>query len=428
MQAEPGLSATERKHADRAKIDEKPEKTDKLLSREKKDTADDRPTPQTWPQYQAFYDICEALSTADTLDDLLQLLMEQLQAAISGAQRGAVLLPDEQEELLLKAHWPPGDHSVSKTCTNRAFSDREAFIWQAPEHRTPGDTHSSALYYRIKSAIYVPLLYVERAYGVIYVDNYDKRDAFSESDLTLLKAVARQAAMIIKDKHLQDNLQRQQALRSDLLRQFSPKVAEQMFEESARLQVGGERVDPVTVLITDVRGFTALSAKMEPGDVVRMLNEMFYAFVPIIFENDGVVDKYIGDSVLAVFGSPKRDNKQWIKAVRAAHQMQQAMHELGGGWKVRRLPVFEVGIGIHSGPVIHGFIGSAERMEYTVIGATVNRAARYCDGAGRGEVFISKAVYERVYGLIEVKPKTNKSKHPETEDDLIGYVVKKLKE
>ena len=186
-------------------------------------------------------------------------------------------------------------------------------------------------------------------------------------------------------------------------------------------------MDPVTILVSDVRSFTALSAEMEPDEVVRMLNEMFDAFVPIVFEHDGVVDKYVGDSVLAVFGSPEKDDDQCEKAVKAALEMQQAVRKLGEGRKVRRLPVFDVGISVHTGAVIHGFIGSTERLEYTVIGDTVNRASRYCDGAAAGEVVISQTVYERVYHLVNVAPKVIRSKHPEIEPDLKAFVVKGLK-
>jgi len=167
---------------------------------------------------------------------------------------------------------------------------------------------------------------------------------------------------------------------------------------------------------------------MQPDDVVRMLNEIFDAFVPIIFENDGIVDKYVGDSVLAVFGSPEKDENQCEKAVRTALEMQKAVRKLSEGRKVRRLLVFDVGISIHTGEVIHGFIGSSERLEYTVIGDTVNRASRYCAGAGPGEIIISQSVYERIYHLVKVKPKTNRTKHPDVEPDLHAYIVTGLKD
>jgi adenylate cyclase len=160
---------------------------------------------------------------------------------------------------------------------------------------------------------------------------------------------------------------------------------------------------------------------------MEMLNELFGLCSPIIFKYHGTIDKYIGDAILAVFGSPDPDpeGSQWENAVRAALDMQYAIHKLCQQWKQLQRPVFQVGIGIHTGPVLQGFIGSEERMEYTVIGDTVNRASRYCDGAGRGEIIISPAVYERLpRGLVEVSPKTIHTKHPDTEMALEAYVVK----
>jgi len=383
---------------------------------------------QSRRQLKAFNDLCQLLWAADTLDAMVPILVDHLQQAIPDAQRGAVLLPDERGELLLKAHWPPGDHSVSMTWIKRAYARKEPFIWSAPVESHPeSDTPHSAIYYSVQSAIYVPLLLGDQVLGVMYVDNHFIREAFFGADLELMRAIANQVAMFVRDRLLRKDIKHEEKLRSYLERQFSPKIAQRIFAKGSRLRIGGERIDPVTILVSDVRSFTSLSAKMEPDDVVRMLNEMFDAFVPIIFEHDGVVDKYIGDSVLAVFGSPEKDDDQCEKAVRAALEMQQAVHKLGEGRRVRRLPVFDVGISVHTGEVIHGFIGSAERMEYTVIGDTVNRASRYCDGAAAGEVIISKTVYERVYHLVNVQPKVIRTKHPEIEPDLKAFVVEGLK-
>ena len=383
---------------------------------------------QSRRQLTAFNDLCHMLSAADTLDCLVQILVKYLQKAIPNAQRGAVLLPDERGELLLKAHWPEGEHSISMTWIKRAYARCEPFIWSAAAaSHTGNDTPESAIYYSVQSAIYVPLLLGEQVLGVMYVDNYLTHEAFSGTDLELMRAIANQVAMFVRDYILRKDLKREEELRSHLSRQFSPKIAKRICAKDSRLRAGGERVDPVTILVSDVRSFTALSAEMEPDEVVRMLNEMFDAFVPIVFEYDGIVDKYVGDSVLAVFGSPEKDDDQCEKAVKAALEMQRAVRKLGEGRKVRRLPVFDVGISVHTGAVIHGFIGSTERLEYTVIGDTVNRASRHCDGAAAGEVVISQTVYERVYHLVNVQPKVIKTKHPEIEPDLKAFVVKGLK-
>jgi adenylate cyclase len=104
--------------------------------------------------------------------------------------------------------------------------------------------------------------------------------------------------------------------------------------------------------------------------------------------------------------------------------MQEAIQKLGEARAESGLPVCQVGIGIHTGAVLHGFIGPEEYMEYTVIGDPVNRASRYCDGAGPGEIIISRAVFERVADLVETTPKSIKPKHPDTESDLEAFVVK----
>jgi adenylate cyclase len=262
------------------------------------------------------------------------------------------------------------------------------------------------------------------------VDNTDPGSTFDEDDLRLLMAMASQAAMFVKNNTLQQDLRRQQVVRSNLLRQFSPQVAERlerMLKESGEWQLGGRRAEPVTVLVSDVRGFTSLTADMEPGDVVELLNELFRVCIPIIFKYNGTVDKYVGDAILAVFGSPEPDERQWDNAVRAALEMQQAIHIYQEKWHSHNRPVCQVGIGIHTGAVLHGFIGVAERMEYTIIGDAVNRAVRYCDGAERGEVVISPAVYEHVADLVEAAPRTIRTKHPESEPDMAAYVVHTLK-
>jgi adenylate cyclase len=245
----------------------------------------------------------------------------------------------------------------------------------------------------------------------------------------LLMAMAGQAAMFVKNHALQEDLRHQEVVRSNLMRQFSPQVAEHLqglLQKKSHLGLGGEHVEPVTILNADVRGFTALSSQMEPGNVMEMLNQLFGASIPIIFKYNGTVDKYIGDGFLAVFGSPDPDpeGKQWENAVRAALEIQSAVRKLGREWQSLNRPAYKIGIGIHTGPVLQGFIGSDEQMEYTVIGDTVNRASRYCDGAGPGEVVISPAVYKQVSNLVEITAKNIKPKHTATEGELEAYIVK----
>lgn len=376
-----------------------------------------------------FYELGNALGTMQAVEPLVKTVAEFLCEAIPGAQRGAILLCEEQG-LSVKACFPhPIKPAVSLNLARLAIEKQEAFTWRSGAPGVVGAPFESVIRYGTQAAMYAPLVWKEEVLGIVFVDNFETADAFQDDDLNLLMAMANQVAMFVKNYALQEDLRRQEVIRSNLLRQFSPKVAEHlefMLKERGDLGLGGKRAEPVTILISDVHGFTALSAQMEPNDVVEMLNELFSACIPIIFKYNGTVDKYVGDAILAVFGSPDPDEHQWESAVVAAMEMQQAIQKLAAKRLSRGLPAFQVGIGIHTGAVLHGFIGSQERIEYTVIGDTVNRTTRYCHGAGEGEVVISSAVYEHLQDLVQVTPKTIQSKHPGTEPDLEAYVVKGL--
>jgi adenylate cyclase len=282
---------------------------------------------------------------------------------------------------------------------------------------------ASHLEHHIESGMYAPLLWQDEVLGVVCVDNCEAGPTFESDDLQLLLAVAHYAAMAVAHHHLQEDLRRESGLRANLLRQFSPQVAERLLRHRGHLRLGGERSE-VTVLCSDVRGFTNLSQGMDPDDVVDMLNAYFARLIPVIFAHHGTVDKYVGDAILAVFGSPEPDAQHHENAVRAAVGMQAAMREVNAARTAQGLVTCGIGIGVHCGEVVHGFIGVLERMEFTVIGDAVNRAARYCDGAPPGEVLLSPAVYEHVWRAVQAAPSTIATKH---EGDLKAYRLQGLK-
>lgn len=377
----------------------------------------------------AFYKLGAALGTAQAVEPLLETVVDHLIESISGAQRSAILLLDGRT-LRLKSYRPSAvKPSVSLYLARMAIEKQEGLVWRYGATGELGKLTDSIVSHGTKCAMYAPLIWQGDTLGIVYVDNYVVEDAFADDDLHLLMAMANQTAMFVKNHELQEYLTRERIIRSNLLRQFSPNVAahlQKLLKKPKDVSLGGERVEPVTILQSDVRGFTALSAKMDPRDVMEALNKLFGVCIPIIFKYNGTVDKYIGDAILAVFGSPDPDpeGKQWENAVRAGLEMQRAVHDLALEWQQTHQSAYQIGIGIHTGPVLHGFIGSKEQMEYTVIGDTVNRTARYCDGADRGEVIISPAVYHRISGRVEVEPKSVTSKHPDTEPTLEAFVVR----
>ena len=342
------------------------------------------------------------------LAELLPMVVDRLAELIPNADSWALALCDPQTDaLLLKAYRCAHEPHVSETLARRAMSERKAFIWN---RAVTGDISGTILQSAIITGMYAPLLWQDEVLGVICAESRSFEGNFGEEDLRLIVFMAQYAAMAAGSHRLQEKLRQESVLSAKLLRQFSPKVAEWLLAHRGRLRLGGERSE-VTILNSDIRGFTQLTNDMDPDDIVEMLNEYFAVLVPIIFGERGTIDKFMGDAILAVFGSPEPDLKQHEHAVVAAVKMQAAVARVNESRRLRGLPCAELGIGIHCGEVVHGFVGTSDRMEFTVIGDIVNKTTRYCTGAAGGEILISPEVHQRVWRMVKIDQVTIKTKH-----------------
>ena len=354
-------------------------------------------------------------------ESLLRVIVDRLVEVLPNAESvGLVLRDPRTDALLLKAYHSDGLCSVSETLARRAVKSRKAFIWT---RSVAGDLSGTLLAGPIAVGMYAPLLWQDEALGVICADSHEADAAFTEDDLRLMVMVAQYAAMTVANHDLQEKLLRESAVKANLLRQFSPAVADRLLAHRGQLQLGGER-RAVTLLCSDIRGFTKMSSQMPPDEILGILNTYFGYLVPVIFANHGMIDKYMGDGILAVFGSPETDPAHHEHAVRAALEMQAAVAWLNAARSARGAPIWQVGIGIHCGEVVQGFLGTSERMEFTVIGDAVNRAARYTDAAMAEQVLISPEVHERVWRLVEAEATTITTKH---EGEMRAYRVLGLK-
>jgi len=313
------------------------------------------PPFQDKPRVEAFallYQLPFELSGEEKLDGLLQKILERLLSTIRSASRGALLMKDPRgDDLLLKAHFPLGAPSVSMTLARRAIEERQAFLWLKTE-----DPSASQLVNEMECGMYAPLIWKDNVLGVVCVDNSESSKQFTTEDLQLLVAVAQYAALAIANTQMQADLRTSAQLLERLLTNFSPKIRLMLVEKArhGKLRLGGEKSE-VTILMSDIRGFTRISAAMSSDDVVEMLNDYLPRLSSVIFKYDGTIDKFIGDAILAVFGSPQPDNDQHFKAVYAGLEMQRAVRELNAARAARGLVTCELGIGIHSGEVLHGF-------------------------------------------------------------------------
>jgi len=175
-------------------------------------------------------------------------------------------------------------------------------------------------------------------------------------------------------------------------RYVSKQVVDELLGDDGKLNLGGEERE-VTILFTDIRGFTSMSEKMQPERVVTTLNEYFSDMIDIVFKNNGTLDKIIGDELMVLFGAPISGENDTGRAVSTAVEMQKRIKEMNKERKRKKEPPILVGAGINCGRVVSGNIGSRDLMDYTVIGDTVNVASRLCAAAGPGEILVSSSVH-----------------------------------
>jgi adenylate cyclase len=195
--------------------------------------------------------------------------------------------------------------------------------------------------------------------------------------------------------------------REHLNRLLSPQLVEEVMSGRLQLQRGGE-LRAATVVFADIRGFTTMSEQMTPQEVVALLNEYFELMVDVIFKHNGMLDKFVGDELMAVWGAPLSRADDTIRAVLAAIEMQAVVRDLNNERARQGLKTIQIGIGLNSGEVVAGYMGSTKSMNYTVMGDTVNTAARFCSAAGPTEILIGERTWAQVHDRVraEILPPT----------------------
>ena len=257
------------------------------------------------------------------------------------------------------------------------------------------------------------VLYFESADDQMNVIFMQTNTSLSDWDKNLLEIFTRNAYIAFHNLHLvrmiiQKELETQKAnqekadFQNKLSRYVSYQVANKIIEENIDLK--GER-KRVAILFCDIRSFTEISEKLDAQEVVNFLNEYFGFMIDIVFEFGGTLDKFIGDAVMAVYGVPFNLENNEEMAVRSAVKMRELVETYNEGRRKKNLNDIKIGIGIHSGEVIAGNIGSDRRMEYTVVGSTVNIASRIeaLNKTFKTDILITEQVYEKTKDIIAVE-------------------------
>ncbi len=188
-------------------------------------------------------------------------------------------------------------------------------------------------------------------------------------------------------------------IRETFGRYLSKKVVDEILESPEGRKIGGRR-ETVTILMSDLRGFTSLSETRDPEELVQLLNRYLEGMSKIILDYDGIIDEIIGDGILAIFGVPEKRDDDAPRAVACALAMQNELLKLNKEFTAQGYPYLEMGIGINTGGVIVGNIGSETRMKYGIVGRAVNTAARIESNTTGGQVLIGESTYNSVKNLL----------------------------
>jgi class 3 adenylate cyclase len=209
-------------------------------------------------------------------------------------------------------------------------------------------------------------------------------------------------SILRQERELFETRQKRKELRDTLQRYVSFNVVEQLISHPEELKLGGSR-RKVSVLFSDIQGFTSLLAVKEPEQIIQQLNEYLTEMTNLIFSFGGMVDKFVGDAIIGIFGALGGQPDDTRRAVRCAIAMQKKLCELQVKWRAEDAPVFNSRIAVNTGEVIMGNVGSPQRMDFTAIGEPVNVASRLQAVANVGSVVICTACFEELKDLLEVK-------------------------
>ena len=197
-------------------------------------------------------------------------------------------------------------------------------------------------------------------------------------------------------------IERDRATRERFQRLLSPALAEMVVSGQLMVEKGGiSRV--ATVMFVDIRGFTPMSENTPPAEVLQMLNEYFEMVVGIVFRHEGTVDKFMGDEIMVIWGAPVAHPDDPARAARAALEIRTELRAFNRKRVAEGKADIQVGIGINSGSLVAGYIGSTQTMSYSVIGDTVNTASRLCAAAKAGQIIVSHDAFEQMNGIFEAE-------------------------
>jgi adenylate cyclase len=349
---------------------------------------------------KAVLEVSKALVMIESLDSTANAVLDALFGVFPQAHRAFLMLGSDAGSLRAQAYRTRGPSTeaptVSVNICRKVLESRSAILF---DDKNPGDLKGAASIHKleIRSAMAVPLLCGPEVLGILQVDTSEVGRTFGAPDLELAIALGQQAGIAVRNALLVSRVERETRTRDNLLRFLPGPLVEQALAGEIGFPLGG-RTYRATIAFTDVEGFTSLAERLEPAEVVELMNAYLDRMVPCIEAWGGSVDKFIGDAIMAVWGIPAEKEDAPQNACLAALAMQTALVGFNSLQEAAGKPVLGMGIGINTGTVVGGNIGTESRKEYTVLGDAVNTAQRLESKAGRDQVLIASSTWEALRG------------------------------
>jgi adenylate cyclase len=339
------------------------------------------------------------------IDRLLEKILVALFRFVA-ADRGVILLKESDGSLKPRAHRRRDGANtainLSSTILTHVMKERAGVLSHDAGSDFAAAGGKSMFLNRISSAIVVPLLHGNEVIGALWLDS-ETLASFKPKDLELLTAVGNQVAMLISNSILAVKVAKETMTRERFSRLLSPNVAEQVVSGKLDIKKGGTRVPLATVFNSDLRGFTKMSEETPAEKMVEVLNEYFELMVETIFKFEGTLDKFMGDGIMAFWGAPAVRPDDAARCVECAIEQMDVLDSFNAHRQAMGERPLAMGIGIHTGSLISGYVGSSKSLSYTVIGDTVNVSARLCGIATASQILISEATASQLGGRFRLQ-------------------------
>ena len=251
---------------------------------------------------------------------------------------------------------------------------------------------------KVGSMMCAPLKTRDKVIGVINVSS-EEPVGYTAANLKLLHMLTAQAALVIENAVFHENKLKEERIKSNLERYVAPQIVKAIMDSKENIVFTPTKRN-ITVLFSDIRNFTTTCEQQPPEKIVEYLNEYFTHMVDVIFTHGGTLNKFVGDMIVAFFGAPGKTDNNEKRAIESAIGMQKRIRTIPAVWIQNN---FHTGIGINSGDVVIGNIGSPHHMDYTAIGDEVNTGSRLQSMAKGGQILVSRSVFEATKELFQFK-------------------------